>query len=157
MRVPSKLTSRMVITRSAFDAIRVAEADGLFAAAEKVLDVIRVPDAEPFAKGLVEGPGAIGFVGRKKVNGTTIGGKAIKKPRSLRLTDGEEIVVIVGVGFPGRFVELGTVDTPAEPFLTPAVMQVAPGADVIISAATKRRISGMRDSRAVARFGVPER
>lgn len=146
-------TSRVVINRQAFDEITLAIADGLFAVAERVLEVVHPPDAPPQGQGLVQGGGAVAYVGNKKVNGTTIGGKQIKKPRNLRAQPGEAVAA-VGFGFPARFEELGTVDAPANPFLTPAVMQVAGGeAEVILSKETARRLAGIRDPRAAARFG----
>lgn len=147
------LTSRMVLNRKAFAEVELAEVDGMFAVAERVLEVARVPDAPPHGRGLIEGGGAIAYAGRKKVNGTLIGGRSIKKPRDARL-DPSGLTVIVGFGFPARFVELGTIDTPAEPFLTPAVAAVVPNAEVIVSAATRRRLAGQRDARAAARFGA---
>jgi HK97 gp10 family phage protein len=145
-------TSRVVLNRKAFEQVDLAIADGLFAVAEEVIAVARPPDAPPYGQGLVEGGGAIAYLGGKKVNGTTIGGKQVKKPRSLKVRDGEP-VAIAGFGFPARFVELGTVDTPAEPFLTPAVFQVEPDADVILSKEIKRRLAGFKDARAAERFG----
>jgi hypothetical protein len=146
-------TSRVVLNRKALDYVALAQADGLFAVAERVLEVVHVPDAAPFGQGLIEGGGAVAYVGNKKVNGTTIGGKQIKKPRGLRAEPGEQAVA-VGFGFPARLKELGTVDMPADPFLTPAVMQVVGGEAVpVLSAATKRRLAGFRDARAAARFG----
>lgn len=146
-------TSRVVLNRAAFAEIDLAIADGLFAVALRVLEVVRVPDAPPYGQGLVQGGGAIAYLGNRKVAGTTIGGKQIKKPRSLNTRDGQA-VAIVGFGFPARFVELGTLHNHAEPFLTPAVGQVAGSeADVLISDATKRRLAGFRDARAAARFG----
>lgn len=170
-------TSRVVLNRAAFAEIDLAIADGLFAVAQRVLEVVKVPDSpllkelvttssgkvrwehiggtEPAGKGqgLVQGGGALAYLGGKKVNGTTIGGKQVKKPRALNTRDGQA-VAIVGFGFPARFVELGTVHTHAEPFLTPAVMAVAGSeAEVLISEATKRRLAGFRDAKAAARFG----
>jgi hypothetical protein len=138
-------TSRVVLNRKAFAEIDLAIADGLFAVALRVLDVVRVPDAPPYGQGLVQGGGAVAFLGGKKVNGTTIGGKQIKKPYGLK-TGSTEAVAAVGFGFPARFVELGTVDTQAEPFLTPAVMGVVGSdADVVLSEAVQRRLRGERE------------
>lgn len=135
--------SRVEINRKAFEAIELAQTDALFEVAQEVLAVVRVPDAPPYSQGLTEGGGAIGYFGKKKVAATQIGGRDVKKPRSLRIRDGESAVA-VGFGFPARFVELGTVDTPAQPFLTPAVAQVAPNAEVIVSKAIGKRLAGMR-------------
>lgn len=134
-------TSRVVTNRKAFDIVTLAIADGLFAVAEEVLTVVRPPDAPPYGEGLREGGGAIAYVGNRKVNGTLIAGKQVKKPRKLRAQPGEPVAA-VGFGFPGRFAELGTVDTKAQPFLTPAVMQVVgSNAEVVLSGAIKARLA----------------
>lgn len=138
-----KRTARVELNRAAFDTLDVAHSDALFAVAVKVIETARPPDAPPYGKGLVQGGGALGFVGKKKVNGTTIGGRQIRKPRSLRLK-GDEVAAIAGWGFPGRFVELGTVDTHADPFLTRAVAIVEPQAEVVISDAIAKRLRGER-------------
>lgn len=138
-------TSRVELNRAAFEAIYVAQADALGEVAQRVLDVVRVPDAPPYSEGLIEGGGYIAYVGSKKVGGSTIGGRQIRKPRSLRLdSKSSNQTVAVGFGFPARFVELGTVDTPAQPFLTPAVMAVVGDAEVIISDAIRKRLAGIR-------------
>jgi hypothetical protein len=135
--------SRVVLNRKAFDAIDLGLVDGLFAVAQEILAAARVPDAPPMSKGLIEGGGAIGYLGRKKVASTQIGGRDVKKPRSLKLTPGESVVA-VGFGFPGRFVELGTVDTPAQPFLTRAAAQVVPDARFIVGPKILKRLAGIR-------------
>lgn len=140
-----KTTHRVVLNRAAIEQAILAEADGLFAVAVKVIEAARPPDAPPYGKGLVEGGGALAFVGRKKVAGTTIGGRQIKKPRQLKLRDGE-VTAIAGWGFPARFVELGTLNTHAEPFLTPAALQVVGDAHVIVSEAVKRRLRNERSA-----------
>lgn len=134
--------TRVELNRATFEALSVAQADALIEVAETVLSRTTVPDAPPYSQGLVEGGGYIGYVGRKKVGGSTIGGRAIKKPRSLKLDGSSESqAVAVGYGFPARFVELGTVDTPSQPFLTPAVMSVVGGdAEVIISESIRARL-----------------
>ena len=142
----AKTSVRIELNRAAFDALDIAQADALMAVAEEVLARTNPPDAPPYGQGLLEGGGYLGFVGKKKIGGSTIGGKAIKKPRSLKLeADSSNQAVPVGFGFPGRFVELGTVDTPAQPFLTPAVMSVVGGdAEVIIGKTIMARIGKMK-------------
>lgn len=136
-------TSRVELNRAAMAEVDLALADGLFDLAKKIIAAARPPDAPPFGKGLVEGGGALSWVGKKKVDGTTIGGRQIAKPRALRLTEGQ-VTAIAGFGFPARFVELGTIDTPAEPFFTPAVAEVVPDAQVVVSAGMARRLRGER-------------
>lgn len=143
MSLTIKATSRVVLNRQAFGELTLATADGLFALAVEIVEEARPPDAPPFGQGLVQGGGALAWAGKKKVAGTTIGGRQIKKPRALRL-QADEATAIAGFGFPARFVELGTIDTPAEPFLTPAVGRVVPHAEVTISNGMARRLSGRR-------------
>lgn len=135
--------SRVELNRKAFEAIQLAEADALFEVAKEVLSVFNPWDAPPFGRGLPERKGAIAYFGSKKVGATQIEGRDVAKPRSLRVRAGESAVA-VGIGFPARFNELGTVDQAARPRLTPAVAQVAPNAEVIISASIKKRLAGIR-------------
>jgi hypothetical protein len=162
-------SSRVVLNRSVVDATRLAVADGAFAVAKRVVQVAtsRVPD-DPRLKvrtltaegklrweheagtdpqgiglGLIQGGGALVFVDRKKVDGTLIGGKQIKKPRALKL-DARSIVAIAGFGFPGRFVEKGTVDTSAEPFLSPSMDQVAGETPGIMQTTVRPLIAAIR-------------
>lgn len=139
MPLTVKATSRVAINRQAFDEIQLGAADGLFDLAVRIVEGAHPPDAPPYGQGLVEGGGAVAWIGKKKVAGTTIGGRQIKKPRDLKLSDGE-VTAIAGFGFPARFVEIGTVDTPAEPFLTSSVAREVPEVDVVMSAAMKRRL-----------------
>jgi hypothetical protein len=134
--------NRMVLNRKAFDAITLAAADGLFEMGKAIVAGADVPDAPPLTKGLVEGGGVIAYVkgsqgAAKKVAETTIGGQTIKKPRAARIKPGA--TVIVGFGFPGRFVELGTATMPAQPFLTPALMERIPDAGEFVRVACIKR------------------
>jgi hypothetical protein len=132
----------MVLNRAALDAITLATADGLFELGQAIINEANVPDAPPYGQGLVEGGGVIAYVkgatgSAKKVATTTVGGKQIRKPRAARL--GRGATVIFGYGFPGRFVEFGTIDTPAHPFLTPSLLAHVPDAGDYIRAACIRR------------------
>lgn len=135
--------SRVELNRKAFAALELAQTDALFEVAQEVLAVASPPDAPPYGQGLTQGGGAIGYFGNKKVAATQIGGRDVKKPRGLRVRAGESAVA-VGYGFPARFVELGTVHHPAQPFLTPAVAQVVGDAEVIISKSIQKRLAGIR-------------
>ena len=109
-----KQTSRVILNRAKVEKLRLGIADAIFGVALEVLDNTHPPDAPPYGKGLIEGGGAVAFVDKKKVNGTTIGGRQIKKPRSLKLGTGEDgIVAIVGYGFPGRLVHNGSIHNKA--------------------------------------------
>lgn len=134
--------SRMELNRKAFDAITLAQVDGLHAVALEVIATTRPPDAPPIGEGLVQGGGTLAYLGNKKVAGEMQDGRNVSKPRSLRVKAGE-MVAIAGWGFPGRFVEKGTVDTPSEPFLTPAVNRVTPSGERIITEGIREHLSGL--------------
>lgn len=140
-----KVTSRVVLNRSKVDTLRLGIADAIFGVALEVLDTTRPPDAPPYGKGLVEGGGALAFVDKRKVNGTTIGGRQIKKPRALKLDIGENgIVAIVGYGFPGRLVHNGSIHNRANPFLRRSGLEVLPAAKGIAGSRLKRWLRGMK-------------
>jgi hypothetical protein len=127
---------RIVLNRAAFGAITLAVADGAFELAKSVIAGADVPDAAPYAVGLVQGGAAIAFVGKKRVGVWSKTGASVKKPRAAKLSDG--ITVIGGFGFPGRFVEEGTVHMSAHPFLTPELMADLPDAENFIKAACRK-------------------
>lgn len=66
----------------------------------------------------------------------------INKPRAFR-TDPTSVEAIVGFGFPGRFVETGTSDTPAEPFLGPTGVALAGGG--LLQHALRSRLTAAGD------------
>lgn len=137
-------TARVVINRRAADAVLLGMADGLFDVAVqiKLAADVTVPDAPPYGQGLLEGGGAVAYAGTRKVAGTTIGGRAIAKPRALRNRAGIA-TAIVGWGFPGRFVHNGTVDTRADPWLLRAGMTVlGRGYADDVGRAVARRLGG---------------
>lgn len=124
--------SRVIMNRSIADAIALAVADGLLEVGRTIIETADPPDAPPYGQGLVQQGGAIAFVKGKKVgdSATFSGGKATAKPRAAKVNDAP-VVVIVGWGFPARFVEFGTVKMAAEPFFVPARDAVAPSAAAI--------------------------
>jgi hypothetical protein len=140
---------KVVLNREAFHQIDLANTDGLMAVAEEIIHNVRTPDAPPYGRGLLQGGGWLAYLGSKKIGGQMEDGRNVSKPRSLRDTTQ---VAIAGWGFPGRFVELGTVDTHAEPFLTKSVMEVLPSADVVLSKRIQGRLQGLRDPKAALRY-----
>jgi hypothetical protein len=133
----AKGARKMVLNRAAVDQIILATADGLFELAKSIVQNADVPDAAPYGVGLVQGGGAVAYVGKKRVAEWSKTGDTVKKPRAAKLspkgTDG--VTVIFGYGFPGRFQEVGTVKQAAKPFLTPATMAELPAAEGYIRAA----------------------
>lgn len=155
--------SRVELNRAALAQVDLALADGVFDIARAIVRVAesRAPDASTgnypkkwgggprrLGEGLVDRGGAGVWVNGRKTHGTSsIEGRPVKKPRALRVKSaGASIVGVAGFGFPAAFDELGTLNAPAQPFLTPAVAEVVPDARVILSAAMERRFRGERSA-----------
>lgn len=137
--MPASSARRIEINRAKFDEITLAVADGMFELAKSIVLSAHPPDAPPYGQGLVQGGGVVAFAGNKRVGVAATGGQgAITKPRAAKL-DPTGITVIGGFGFPGRFLEEGTVHTRAQPFLTPALMSGVSGAEPFIKAACAKR------------------
>ncbi len=130
-------SSRVELNRAAVGEVYAAAGDGLLALADAMLANTHPHDHEPYGRGLVKRGGTGVWVNGKKTGGNA------SKPRQLRL-DKPGATAIVGYGFPARFEEIGTVDTPSHPFLTPGVMRTLPDAEVHISPAVQRRLAASR-------------
>jgi hypothetical protein len=116
-----KTNARTVLNRRCLDAIDTGFVDGMAAMGQAWVATVHPPDATPFGQGLVTTPDYGIWAHGKKV----AGGAA--KPRTLRVKK-MGIVLVCGEGFPGRFQELGTVNMPPQPHVTPAMLQVLHGA-----------------------------
>jgi len=145
---------RIVLNRAAFDEITLAVADGAFEIAKAVVNGADVPDAAPYAEGLVQGGAALAYVGSKRVGVfSKTGVTKVNKPKDAKLSKG--ITVIGGYGFPGRFVESGTIHAAPHPFLTPALLAILPNAEGYIKAAAIRhRIIGATRARVGDVYGA---
>lgn len=132
-----KPSARVVLNRKALTAIGEAVADGFMELGRTIVEVAsdRAPDSPldpyPTGEGLPKQGGVIVYLHGKKVDGWSTRGT---QPRIDRRTADTKagITAVVGFGFPGRLAETGTVDTPAQPFLTPTAHEVAPHAADII-------------------------
>lgn len=138
-------SSRVVLNRSRLNDIDRGLADGVLgiAAAIATRADARAPDATPFGVGLVQHGGAAVWVRGKKVAEMTTGATgAVAKPRDLRVTNQEHVIVgAVGFDFPARFNEIGTVHQPARPFVTPAAIEVVGSeAEIILSKEMARHL-----------------
>lgn len=134
-------TSRVELNRKALNDIAGAFTDGVFEVGKAIIEAADPPDATPFGQGLVTQGGVLVYVGPKQVHAWSLSGKKPKKPRKVRVkAEAGNIFGIVGFGFPGRFQETGTVNHPAQPFLTPAVSQVGPQAPAILDRVVRPRL-----------------
>ena len=151
--------SRLVLNKAALNQVDLGLAEGTFTVARAILRVSesRAPDAskgfypkkwggEPrrLGQGLVMRGAAVVWAGRKRVDQVRTDGRSetVKKPRgSSRLLAGN-IYGLVGWGFPAMFLELGTVNMHARPFLTPAVQEILGDVPILLSQAMQRRLRG---------------
>ena len=133
----ARRNNRLVLNRAALDAITLGLADGLLALADAVIAATKVPDAPVLGAGLIEAGGTVAYVLGKKVGG------AAAKPTAMK---GRKMGVAVAGGFPfpARFAELGTVNQPARPFLTPALLATVPDAAPFIKAKVAERLRAVR-------------
>jgi hypothetical protein len=119
--MPRKPSARVVLNRQALSQVRLALADGALEVGELIIRSARPPDRTPYGEGLVTRGGWLAYVGDKKVGGGGLDGRQPKKPRAVRVRGTQQIQVIAGFGFPGKFQELGTINHPGQPFLTPSM------------------------------------
>ena len=133
----ARRNNRVALNRAALDAITLGMADGLLALADAVIAATKVPDAPVLGVGLVEEGGTVAYVLGKKVGGSA------KKPSAMKVRK-LGVAIAGGFPFPARFAELGTVNQPARPFLTPALMATVPDAAPFIKAKVAERLRAVR-------------
>ncbi len=137
-----KTSSRVVLNRSRVDRVTLAMATGVYEVAKTILRAADPPDATPWGIGLVTNGGALLYRGRLKLAGVGLDGRQPRPPRAAKVSADPNLTqAIVGYGFPGRFQELGTVNQPARPFLTPAAQQVLPNAPQIMAGVVRPALS----------------
>ena len=120
--------TRVVLNRETLHEVDLAMVQGFEAMAAQVVAVAGTPDAAPYGVGLIESGSWISYVDGKKVGGT-----ATKKPKNMKVR-GQGVATGVGYGFPAKFNEMGTINQPARPFLTPAVMRVVGDSGIVVGA-----------------------
>ena len=134
-----KPSAKVVLARSGLTTLGLAIADGLLEVGRTIVEVADPPDSPlppyPLGQGLPLQGGVIVYVDGKKVAGWSQRGTQPVKPRAAETPKGA-VVAIVGYGFPGRFNEAGTLNSPAQPFLSPALDQTAPHIGEIVAGVT---------------------
>ena len=142
------LTHWVVFHRETIDVLVLAAVDGLFDLSKEIIEDAgaRAPDSPydpyPAGEGLPKQGGVLAYAKGAKVNGWSQRGTQPSKPRAVREPSRESgFVIVAGFGFPAHFAELGTVNEPARPFVTPALMARVPDAEGYIRASTQRRLS----------------
>lgn len=128
-----KPSAKVVLNRAALTELGLALAEGVEEVVHTMAEAAgdNAPDAAPFGEGLIKDIGWLVYVGPKKVGGGSLQGNQPAKPRAFK-AEATGITAMVGAGFPGRFQETGTVNQPARPWFTPAVLPVATAAPAIM-------------------------
>ena len=146
--------SRMRLKQSRLEQIPLAISFGMLKVgqviAEEYAERSRDSPLEPYPinEGLPRQVGVLVYVNNEKVQGWSRRGDQPKKPRASReTTKALSVVGLVGVGWPGRINETGTVHMSAHPAFVPARNAVAPHVAQIIQTFTKPRIGTRKGGR----------
>ena len=143
--------SRVELNRSRLDTVQAGFADGVFDLARAI--VVVGESRAPWAKlplhrlyHLDEMGGAELYVqGKRTHEYSSNPSRRPNLPKGMAVRARGGIIGIAGFGFPGNFVELGTVKMRAQPFLTPAAAEVlGSDAKLILSKAMEARLRGER-------------
>lgn len=149
-RAPSaKLLARrgaqVVMNKAALDAAQLGIADGAEELGRAILADAKAhaPDAPPYGQGLIEsGVTAVWALG-KLVAGDTSKAASKNKPRGMKVPK-DQIVMFVGFEAPhAHLLELGTINMPAQPFLTPSFNRHISGAERFVVPAMGKRIKAV--------------
>lgn len=139
---PAGPRKAVVVNRAAADALALGYADGLHAVGLRILERAKpnVPDREPIGRGLVTSGSVVTFVNRKRV--------AEAGPLTRMRIDGlpsrGAVATVVGYGFPGLLVELGTAHSAPEPFVTPAFGGELGDAASVVAGKIKEHLARVR-------------
>jgi hypothetical protein len=139
-------TARVVLNRAAVDQVMLGSIDGLFELTVTIIEdaATRAPDSPydpyPTGEGLPKQGAALAYAKGGKVAGWSQRGKQPSKPRAVKPKD-NGFVVIGGFGFPAHLAEGGTIRQPAQPFLTPTLMDHLPEAGPAIARGVAARIA----------------
>lgn len=149
MAKPRGLSTKVKLRRERLSEATRIVADGLFECGRVTIDYASAsaPDSPfdpyPTGEGLPKQGGVLVYVGNDKVNGFSTRGGQPNKPRAARiLTRNHSVTCLIGFGFPGRFAESGTVDTPAQPFLAPTRDRLAGAYPRIVGDVTRPKLKG---------------
>jgi hypothetical protein len=145
----AKPSAKVVLNRGKLDAAVLAVADGFLEVGKTIVELAgeSAPDSPydpyPTGQGLPNQGGVLVSVNGAKTAGWSQRGTQPKMPRAARGMK-QGIVTIVGFGYPARFAEMGTVRTPAHPFLAPARDQVKGHIPEIVGEISRPTIGGPR-------------
>ncbi len=121
--------SRMRLKQSRLKQIPLMVSFGMFEVGKAVAEEFakRAADSPlepyPIYEGLPRQVGVLVYVSNQKIHGWSRRGDQPRKPRKARSPTRDNpmsVVTFVGVGFPGRFAEHGTLHSKAHPAFTPA-------------------------------------
>lgn len=119
---------RTVLNLSRLDAIQQALAVGMGDGLRVILDAAsaKVKDVPKLGVGIKYAGGYLVYANGKKVAEGSVTGVAVSPSSSMKVSKGQGLYGYIGFGRPARFLEVGTSDTAAQPFLSPTVLAMAP-------------------------------
>jgi hypothetical protein len=135
-----RLGKKVVLYRETVDALVLGYADGQQEVGERIIERVDpgVPDREPYGRGLVQSGAAVTYLKGQKVAGR---GTAPRGAQLKRAT----VMTVVGYGFPGRFLEEGTIYiSPGQLGLTQGAMAEVNGAGAVVAPAFARGLAMVR-------------
>lgn len=134
----AKVSSRVVMNKAALAALDRGIADALGDMARTIVEAAEPNDAAPYGEGLRDARDWGVWANGRKVDGTA------QKPKAARVSRGE-IVALGGFGTDhAMHHEIGTEDTGAYPFLSPALMAHQPQAGQFLRKHVMRAVGGPR-------------
>jgi hypothetical protein len=146
--------SRMRLKQSRLEQIPLAVSFGLLKVGqvmgEEYAKRSRDSPYEPYPinEGLPRQFGVLVYVNNQKVQGWSRRGDQPKKPKAARsITKRLSAVCLIGVGWPARINETGTIHMSAHPAFAPARDAVAPHAAQIVQTFTKPKIGTRKGGR----------
>lgn len=119
--------SRTVINFGKLDEMQQALATGVGAGLRDMMETAsaRVSDVPELGVGIKYAGGYIVYANGKAVVEGSVTGVKVQPPSGQRVSKGTGLYGFIGFGRPARFLETGTVNMAARPFLSPVVMALA--------------------------------
>jgi hypothetical protein len=138
MAKPRRVSKRVALYRETVDAMLLGMLDGAQAVGEAIVAraTPSVPDRPPFGRGLIASGTAVTYL-----DGKVVAGPAPGKIRAGRGAVPKASGTVVGWGFPGRFLNNGTIYIPPSNWVTPAFVAELPEAEEHMAKGARKRIA----------------
>ena len=138
MAKPRRVSKRVALYRETVDAMLLGMLDGGQAAGEAIVAraTPSVPDRPPYGRGLIDSGTAVTYL-----DGKVVAGPAPGRIRAGRGAAPKASGTVVGWGFPGRFLNNGTIYISPRNWVTPAFVAELPAAGEHMAKGARKRIA----------------